>query len=96
MAGKPARRQRRYWSDDNSDTDDRSSCNSDSEIESEVRDLEMAVDFEKEGARKGWSLNEILGRRTNAIDCEGGDGLDSDGDSDSSSGSSSSGSLIDD
>lgn len=99
LAGKPAyRRRRAYWSD-SSDSEDGSEILSDSDIECEAADVEMAVDFEREEGLSKLSFGELLGKMTNALDTVGGEGLDSD-DSDSDSGSvTSSGSdrsLVDD
>jgi len=68
---------------------------SDSDIEDEEADIELAVDFEKEEELAKLSLGELLGKFTNALDTLGGEDLDSDADSDASS-SSGSTSLVDD
>lgn len=69
---------------------------SDSDIEDESRDIELAVDFEKEKENAELGLGDMLEKYTNAIDTLGGDDLDSDSDSVSIISSCYSGSLADD
>lgn len=96
LTGKPSyrRRRRAYWSD-SSDSEDGSEVLSDSDIECEEADVELAINFEKEEEMAKLSFGELLGKFTNALDTIGGEDLDSDADSDASS-SSSGRSLVDD
>lgn len=96
VARQPAyRRRRAYWSDDSSE--DGSDILSDSDIECEDADIELAVDFDKEEEMAKLSFGELLGKFTNALDTIGGEDLDSDGySSDRSRSTASSGSLADD